>query len=170
MVEHSTAPWTDDEVDSLNAYQSAGFVHPFTGPAGGDLIATKDGWIEEPGGVVVQSWAHPWMANWRWNDLPTPTTEAEFLVRFRRNQRLSGRGLETRVHMPCAFCAAPDFIVYRIVEVESIMTKGAVCRECKRGLRAHYRHAVGMTTFGLVQTSGDPPPPWANAYPMEDET
>lgn len=65
------APWTDDQVASLNAYQHAGVFHPFTGtrqPNGDEtiLIATCDGWIEREGGPVVQTWAHPAMANWQW--------------------------------------------------------------------------------------------------------
>lgn len=60
------APFTDDQVASLNAYQTAGYVHPFTGAAGGDLFATRDGWIEKPGGSVVQTWAHEFMGDWSW--------------------------------------------------------------------------------------------------------
>lgn len=60
------APWLEDEVQSLNDYQNAGFVHPFTGPSGGILIATKDGWIEKPGGPIVQDWAHKFMTNGSW--------------------------------------------------------------------------------------------------------
>lgn len=66
------APWTDDEVASLNAYQKAGFIHPFTGyqrqPDGSEtiLIATREGWVEHEGGRIVQTWAHDFMANWAW--------------------------------------------------------------------------------------------------------
>lgn len=71
--QRSNAPWTDDQVASLNGYQQAGFVHPFTGgrgPGGEEtvLIATKDGWVEREGGPVVQTWAHPFMADWSWQD------------------------------------------------------------------------------------------------------
>lgn len=67
----SNAPWTDDEVASLNEFQQCDRWHPFTGtrkPNGDEtlLIATKDGWIEEPGGPVVQTWAHGFMVNWDW--------------------------------------------------------------------------------------------------------
>lgn len=67
----SNAPWTDEEVASLNAYQESGVMHPFTGtrkPDGGEtvLIATKEGWVESEGGPIVQTWAHGWMADWSW--------------------------------------------------------------------------------------------------------
>jgi hypothetical protein len=63
------APWTDDQVASLNAYQACGYRHPFTygdGPAKSDMIATRDGWVVIEGGQVVQNWAWAWMADWTW--------------------------------------------------------------------------------------------------------
>lgn len=70
-----TAPWTEDQVASLNGFQQAGFVHPFTGetPEGGGerptLIATSDGWVEYEGGPICQTWAHDWMGDWGWRAL-----------------------------------------------------------------------------------------------------
>jgi hypothetical protein len=63
------APWTDDQVASLNAYQTAGYVHPYTygdGDEKVDLIATQDGWVAKLGGPVVQNWALEDMCNWKW--------------------------------------------------------------------------------------------------------
>lgn len=63
------APWTEDQVASLNAYQTAGYVHPFTygdGQDKVDLIATSAGWVAKSGGKVVQTWAHEFMTNWAW--------------------------------------------------------------------------------------------------------
>jgi len=72
-MERVNAPWTADQVESLNAYQKCDRVPHFTGKRGPDgektyLIATKDGWVEKPGGPVVQTWAHAFMANWNWDD------------------------------------------------------------------------------------------------------
>lgn len=68
------APWTDDQVASLNAYQQSGKLHPFTGERGPNgeetvLIATKDGWVEREGGPVVQVWAHLVMCDWSWGEI-----------------------------------------------------------------------------------------------------
>lgn len=68
------APWTEDEVASLRAYQTASFVHPFTGTRGPNgeetiLIPTPEGWVERDGGPVVQTWAHDFMVNWAWKSL-----------------------------------------------------------------------------------------------------
>lgn len=65
------APWTPEEVESLNGYQECEFVHPFTGERGPNgeetiLIATRDGWIERVGGPIVQDWAHWFMADGSW--------------------------------------------------------------------------------------------------------
>ena len=70
-MERIEAPWTDDQVASLRAFQRCGYVHPFTGTRGPNgeetiLIATRDGWIESPEGPVVQTWAHAFMADWTW--------------------------------------------------------------------------------------------------------
>lgn len=55
------APWTEAEVASLREYQAWPFVHPFTGTnRRGEkvvLIPTVDGWIAEPEGPIVQTWA-----------------------------------------------------------------------------------------------------------------
>lgn len=75
--QQSRAPWSPDEVESLNGYQAAGVMHPFTCPRRGDgehgyasgdlggLHATTDGWAcwfcE-----YRQTWAHPWMADGTW--------------------------------------------------------------------------------------------------------
>lgn len=62
------APWTTDQVNSLNAYQRYGYVHPYTSENGNVLIATKDGWVEEEDGPVVQDWAHEFSLDWSWNN------------------------------------------------------------------------------------------------------
>lgn len=68
-----TIPWTEDQVASLNGFQQAGFVHPFTydDPELGkvDLIATPDGWVAKEGGEVVQDWAHDFMLDWSWKSM-----------------------------------------------------------------------------------------------------
>jgi ribosomal protein S27AE len=61
------APFTEDQVASLNAYQKSEFVHPFTCVCGDHipLVATKDGWICNKC-AYTQKWAHDFMADWAW--------------------------------------------------------------------------------------------------------
>ena len=70
-MDHVEPPWTSDQVASLNAYQHCDRMHPFTGDRGPNgeetiLIATSEGWIEHEGGPIVQTWAHAFMADWKW--------------------------------------------------------------------------------------------------------
>jgi hypothetical protein len=66
----SFAPWSLDQVASLNAYQAAGYVHPFTSLDGRDLIATEKGWsLDGDPTKIVQDWAHVFMTNWNWKNL-----------------------------------------------------------------------------------------------------
>lgn len=57
-------PWTAEQVEALNRFQKAGFMHPFTCPdshdGDRDLTATPDGWICLKCGYT-QKWAHAFM-------------------------------------------------------------------------------------------------------------
>lgn len=74
-----SAPFSEDQVLSLNEFQQSNFVHPFTCGSGhrtdeahgeerGRLLATTAGWVCPPCGYT-QDWAHDWMANWDWKVL-----------------------------------------------------------------------------------------------------
>lgn len=63
------APWTDAEVTKLNAFQTCGWMHPFTCVYQGDvdhggtatiLVAKNDG-FECPVCGLRQNWAHDFM-------------------------------------------------------------------------------------------------------------
>lgn len=62
------APWTDKQVESLNAFQRDGRFHPFTCPGermeclpDRTLVATPNGFVCRCG-EYVQKWAHDFMA------------------------------------------------------------------------------------------------------------
>lgn len=61
--------FTQDQTDSINAFQACGYWHPFTcgDHCGATLIATVDGFIcptENCG--YTQDWAHVFMCDWSW--------------------------------------------------------------------------------------------------------
>lgn len=64
MTMRIQAPFTDEEVSALNAYQKKGDEHPFTCKCGDHtlLIATNDGWICK-NCAYTQKWAWEWMCN-----------------------------------------------------------------------------------------------------------
>lgn len=69
----SHAPWTAEQITQLNAWQSCGWVHPFTCGKRDDhkrndvLVATEAGWVcPFPGCDYTQGWAHKVMTG------PTP--------------------------------------------------------------------------------------------------
>ena len=63
------APWSEEQVKSLNGFQQDPHHHPFTGSTGKMvLIATSVGWVEHEGGPVVDNWAHDYMTDGSWRD------------------------------------------------------------------------------------------------------
>lgn len=77
MAEKQQAPFSNNQVDNLNAFQQLGNFHPFTCDRhaaecevnqrprdyskDGVLIATNEGWVC-PCGKYTQNWAHGFMA------------------------------------------------------------------------------------------------------------
>ena len=64
MQDKITTPFTEEQVEALNAYQEEGRFHPFT--CGNDsrhrnLVATPEGW-RCPDCDYTQNWAHGFMA------------------------------------------------------------------------------------------------------------
>jgi len=68
------APWTDEQVTQLNAWQQSGYMHPFTcggsvhdGNVHGErpaLFAERDGWVcPDTNCDYRQNWAHSFMAS-----------------------------------------------------------------------------------------------------------
>ncbi len=64
------SPFSDDQVNSLNAYQEAKIFHPFTcqNDSHPTLVANNDGWFCTECDYHNQ-WAYTWMADWSWKDM-----------------------------------------------------------------------------------------------------
>jgi hypothetical protein len=90
-----------------------------------------------------------------------PASFDEYNSRFHANQKYSGFGLDTTIHMPCGFCGSPDFMVAKVIDTESVMKRGATCKECGRSLKAIFtHHPAGGKSFEFVQTGGPDAPAW----------
>ena len=88
------------------------------------------------------------------------TSMADYRAKFFGNQKLSGFGIDTTMHIPCAFCAEPDWLVHRIIDAEQAYEGGAVCKHCGRGARAIITRNRGSVSCEFVQTSGEDAPSW----------
>lgn len=64
------APWTPEQIASLNDFQDSGCFHPYTCFDGHDLVATESGWTcpacEAEGKKYHQDWCMDFMANGEW--------------------------------------------------------------------------------------------------------
>lgn len=89
-----------------------------------------------------------------------PQSMDEFLERFHTNAKVTGYGIDNMdVHIPCPFCAAPDFMCYKTFQTESTMMKGATCSQCGRSAKAIFA-ANPEVGFEIIQTGGDDQPTW----------
>jgi hypothetical protein len=69
------APWSKDQVESINAYQSSKFIHPFT--CGSEIVHKYPESILEADLYALhckkcsylQSWVYSFMADWSWKIL-----------------------------------------------------------------------------------------------------
>jgi len=99
------APFSADQIESLNAYQESEYTHPYTcgSPAcpaaswAGDddwlpMAADADGLHCIDGCRRVQTWAHAWTADWSWR-------EVENAERQRREREAAGSYRQIRRHM-----------------------------------------------------------------------
>lgn len=99
------APFTKEQVESLNAFQASGIFHPFTcaNEHGGEkrLIATEAGW-QCPSCDYKQDWAHSFMAEYdKFSSCPlckgsTRLEEEPIQVKF--------RGIDYTVHQEFYKC------------------------------------------------------------------
>ena len=90
-----------------------------------------------------------------------PKSLDEYNKRYFENQKIEGYGIYgVGMRVPCPFCAAPDFIVHKVIETEEAFAKGAVCKECGRGAKAIFARDPSGVSFEIVQTSGPDQPEW----------
>lgn len=92
-----------------------------------------------------------------------PQSIDDYNKRFMANQKISGGGIgNVHMSMPCPFCAAPDFWVYELLEMEEVVKKPATCQECGRSAVMLFTYGPGPSKLmELVQVSGDDPPEWS---------
>ena len=94
-----------------------------------------------------------------------PASAQEYTQRFHANQRITGFGIDgVRMHVPCPFCAAPDWLVHGILETETAMQRDTICQECGRSARALMQRDARGVQFEFVQTGGPDQPDWLTPH------
>lgn len=91
----------------------------------------------------------------------------EYEKKYAANERLEGTGAETTVHMPCPFCAEPDFAVEKLIGFAEALGTEHVCKHCNRGAKTLVKEKGNVTSLLMFQTRGDPPPPYMSWMPRE---
>lgn len=81
----------------------------------------------------------------------------EYSALFLANQRIEGVGFEVTMHVPCPFCAAPDFLASGIATAQSDWARGGTCPACGRSAKTLFQ---GNGNWEIVQTGGPEPPEW----------
>jgi len=93
--------------------------------------------------------------------MPEPKNAEEYIHRFHENSKVEGYGMDTAMSVACPFCAAPEFMMYRILDVHEEMTKEHTCKECGRSSKAVFTtDRPGTISFEMVQTGGPDQPEW----------
>lgn len=91
-----------------------------------------------------------------------PKTKAEFESLYHSNARVSGYGALVTQHLPCPFCAAPDWLDVPIAKLalegsQKVFGTPRTCVECKRTAKVLVAETASMTSMRLLLIEGDEP-------------
>jgi len=86
-----------------------------------------------------------------------PQSLREFEDRYNANYKVEGWAFQSNVHLPCPFCAAPDWLTYQIANMVLATQEGATCKECGRTAKMVLSDDGYMR---MTQIDGPPPPSW----------
>lgn len=93
--------------------------------------------------------------------MPQPESLTDYLKRFAQNEGAESTGVETKSLMPCPFCAAANWAVFRVLEVKQELAKERGCSECGRTAKALFQESgAGGIAFEMVQVGGPEQPDW----------
>ncbi len=92
--------------------------------------------------------------------MSNPQNYLDYKARHAKNVKITGTGLNTTMSEPCPFCAAPDFWVYRVIDVVQVITQEHVCEHCARGARVIVTRTPTSVHFVVEQTQGPDQPDW----------
>lgn len=121
-------------------------------------------WVR-PSLNVGRAWPPHWRCV-RWPECAAevawtmPTSVDEYNILFKQSYHLEGSGSLTRVHFPCYLCAAPDFLVCRLLDLQDEMQGEHKCLACQRTVQAIVTEHLGARTVRLILVDGPEAAPW----------
>ena len=87
-----------------------------------------------------------------------PKTLDDYNRLIHLGQRMTGFGTDVTMHMPCYFCATPDFVEWKIAEMRETASKPHTCKACGRSAKLVFTDdGDGSVSFEVVQTGGRDP-------------
>jgi hypothetical protein len=87
-----------------------------------------------------------------------PESFEEYNALYLKNTEITGFGFDVTQHFPCPCCAAPDWLVVRLLDFQQDHI--ATCRVCKRTVQLQYDSTPGGSEMRAIQTGGDDLPGW----------
>lgn len=98
-----------------------------------------------------------------------PTSMDEYNAMFAQNSYVDGFGPEVASHVACPFCAAPNFMTLKPMEMalSDDLTFEGICEECGRSGRSVMKRDASGSAMNFEQTGGDDPPPWLQPPPPD---
>jgi hypothetical protein len=88
-----------------------------------------------------------------------PTNYPEYAALYEKNSTVTGFGEFVIHHMPCPFCAAPNFMAIEVFHHGNILGP-TQCDNCKRSAKVIYEHFTNGSAVRLYQTNGPDQPKW----------
>jgi hypothetical protein len=76
------------------------------------------------------------------------------------NMIIEGFGLDVTQSVACPFCAAANFMKFKVLEVEEAMQRSHMCGECGRSAKAIVKRDANGVAFEIVQCGGPDQPEW----------
>lgn len=133
------APWTSEQVDALNRFQSESGMHPFTCPKGQTLAASHGGWYcIDPDCDYTQDWAHLFMAQ------PNSWPRSPWAKDGRHGPSPAEVSLQLNVERPAERCGNPAPRVGGGIWLECVLQPGHQGSHAdNEGARWTWRPAAG---------------------------
>lgn len=108
-----------------------------------------------------------------------PENFDEYTALFYANTVIDGYGIDVTNHLPCPWCAHPDFMLLmpaagivpndKRPNLDRVMSTEHTCSNCGRSGKNLISRGPNGVNYEFVQTGGAPPPDWLVPQPRRVE-